>query len=396
MRPALLALIVLTAATGSGSAQIPDLPTLGSSWTDLGYPKLYWTPTNGATFGLYYAQIRPPGFDDWDAPPPYRASISLDGEISVSGTYQLGLEFKFPNFFPGWRLDLRTWVIRNAQQNYFGLGNDSEFDKDNVTDAQPDFYKMDRHRLFVRATAQRRIIGGIRALLGLNLERWRLDTIPGSTLLGEQVQAGLGPIVGSSIGEVTLRLGLVFDTRDDELAPSRGVWIEALLDIADSSVVGDLSYRRGLFSTAAYFSLSQRLVVGGRIVGQSMSGTPPAGAYFTIEASERAYEGLGGRTSHRGLRTDRLLGRDKLFGNLEVRYLMTGQPQVGTLTWLGFVDLGRVFQPPEEDFRITVDGMHVGAGLGPILTIGRNGVIGWTFAVGPDGFIVQTLTSWTF
>jgi hypothetical protein len=397
VRPALASLAVLIATTSSSSAQvIPDLPTIGSSWTDVGYPKLYWTPTNGFTFGLYYAQIRPPGFDDWDDPPPYRASISLDGEISVSGSHHLGLDFKFPNFFPGWRLNLRTWVIRHAKQNYFGLGNESDFDKNNVTDAQPDFYRMDRHRFFIRATAQRRVIGGLRALLGLQLERWRLDTIPGTTLLGEQVQAGLGPTVGASSGDVDLRLGLVFDTRNDEVAASRGVLIEALVAIADSTVAGDVSYRRGTLAAAGYFSWNERWVVAGRLVGQSMTGTPPPGTYFTIEASERGYDGLGGRLSHRGIPTDRFLGRDKLFGNLEIRYQMTGQPEVGTLTWLAFLDAGRVFQPPSEDFRLTLDGMHVGGGLGPILTIGRTGVLGWTFGVGPDGLIVQTLTSWTF
>jgi outer membrane protein assembly factor BamA len=397
VRPALASLAVLIATTSSSLAQvIPDLPTIGSSWTDVGYPKLFWTPTNGLTFGLYYAQIRPPGYDDWDDPPPYRASISIDGEISVSGSHHLGLDFKFPNFFPGWRLDLRTWVIRNAKQNYFGLGNESDFDKDNVTDAQPDFYKLDRRRSFVRATAQRKIVGDLRALLGLQLERWSLDTIPGTTLLGEQLQAGFGPGLGSSTADANLRLGLVFDTRNDEVAPSRGVWIEALLAIADSTVAGDLSYRRATLSAATYFSWKQRWVAAGRVVGQSMSGTPPVGTYFTIEASERAYEGLGGRLSHRAISTDRYLGRDKLFGNFEIRYQMSGQPQVGTLTWLAFLDVGRVFQPPAEDLEITLDGMHVGAGLGPILTIGRNGVLGWTFGAGPDGMIVHTLTSWTF
>jgi len=397
VRSALASLMVLIATAGSSLAQvIPDLPTIGSSWTDVGYPKLYWTPTNGLTFGLHYAQIRPPGYDDWDDPPPYRASISIDGEISVSGSHHLGLDFKFPNFFPGWRLDLRTWVIRHAKQNYYGLGNESDFDKDNVTDAQPDFYRMDRHRSFIRATVQRKVIGGLRALLGLQLERWRLDTIPGTTLLGEQVQAGLGPTVGASSGDVNLRLGLVFDTRNDEVAPSRGVLIEALMAIADSTVAGDVSYRRGTLSAATYFSWKQRWVVAGRVVGQAMTGTQPVATYFTIEASERAYEGFGGRLSHRAISTDRYLGRDKLFGNFEMRYQMSGQPQVGTLTWLAFLDIGRVFQPPAADLEITLDGMHVGGGLGPILTIGRNGVLGWTFGVGPDGLIVHTLTSWTF
>ena len=122
MRSRLLSIAAFLTIGGSSSAQtIVDLPTLGSSWTDVGYPKIYWTPTNGASFGLYYAQVRPPGYDDWDDPPPYRASIALDGEIATSGSHRLGLEFKLPNSLPGWRFDLRLWTIRHARQNYFGI-----------------------------------------------------------------------------------------------------------------------------------------------------------------------------------------------------------------------------------------------------------------------------------
>ena len=115
MRSLLLGFAALFVVGGSSAAQtIVNLPTLGPSWTDVGYPKIYWTPNNGASFGLYYAQVRPPGFDDWDEPPPYRASIALDGEISTSGSYRLGLEFKLPNALSGWRFDARIWTMRSG------------------------------------------------------------------------------------------------------------------------------------------------------------------------------------------------------------------------------------------------------------------------------------------
>ncbi|UCD23170.1 MAG: BamA/TamA family outer membrane protein [Gemmatimonadota bacterium] len=396
MRLTLLTAIVFSVVASSASAQrlIPNLPTLGSSWTDVGYPKAYWTPTNGFSFGLFYSQIRPPGYDDWDAPPPYRANISLDAEISTSGSYHLGLDFKFPNFFPGWRFDLRVWTMRAARQNYFGVGNNTAFERDSVTDEQPYYYRMDRRRLFVRGTAQRHIVGGLRALAGFHVERWKLDTLSGTTLLGEQVQAGVAPLVGVSVWQPSLRLGLVFDTRDDEVTPHRGVFVEALFDVADSNVVGDVSFNRFSISTAAYYSLlEEKLVLAGRVAGQSLSGSPPVGSYFNIEASERVYSGLGGPLSHRAIYTDRFLAQDKIFGSLDVRYLVGGSPQIATLSLLGFVDAGRVYQPPDE---FTLKDLHVGGGLGPILTIGRNGILGMTFAWGPDKLIVQTHTSWAF
>ena len=232
-------------------------------------------------------------------------------------------------------------------------------------------------------------------MAGFHIERWKLDTLSGTTLLGDQVQAGIAPLVGAPIWQPSLRLGLVLDTRNDEVTPHRGMLIEALFDVADSNVVGDVSFNRFTVSAAAYHSLlEEKLVLGARIVGQSINGSPPAGTYFTIEASERAFGGLGGSLSHRALYTDRFLAQDKLFGNFDARYMISGAPQIGTVSLLGFVDVGRVFQPPDDEF--TLKGLHVGAGLGPILTIGRNGIIGMTFAWGPDKLIVQTHSSWMF
>ena len=106
MRHLRLAVILSVAAFGSLTGQIPDLPTLGRNWTDLGYPKVFYTPRDGLTAGLYYAQIRPPGYRDWFDPQPYRASLAIDGQISTSGSHKLGFYARMPNIIPDWRFTL--------------------------------------------------------------------------------------------------------------------------------------------------------------------------------------------------------------------------------------------------------------------------------------------------
>ncbi len=396
MRSALPTAFALLALAGASSAQIPDLPTFGSSWLDHGYPRLYYTPTNGVAVGLYYAQFRPLGYDDWDAPQPYRANIALDGLITSTGTRRLGLEAKFPSLVPGWRFDMRLWTERQARQNYFGIGNETEFDKENISDLQAHFYRLDRHRLFARGSIQKSLVSDLRALVGFHVERWRLDTLPGPTLYGDQVVAGSAEPPGQATDEASIRLGLVFDSRDDEVSATRGTLIEAIYSRADSMVGGDVSYERITASAAGYVTPTERLTLAGRVVAQAMGGSPPPGTYYLVEASGTAYQGLGGPTSHRALRTDRFLGEDKLFGNLDIRYRFVGERHVFSATLVGFLDVGRVFQPGEDQFEVTLDGMHVGAGLGPLLMIGRSGVLGWTLAVGPDGLTVQTHLGWTF
>jgi outer membrane protein assembly factor BamA len=346
--------------------------------------------------GLFYAQFRPLGFDDWDSPPPYRASLSLDWVLSATGTGRLGLEAKFPKISPGWRFELRLWLRREARQNYFGIGNNTDYDRDDVTDLRLHYYKQDRHRLYARGALQREIVSGLRALAGFHLERWRIDTLAGSTMYAEEVASGIAPSPDQSTVEANIRLGLVYDTRDDEVDPTNGLHVEAIYSHADSSVAGDVTYDRMTVSAAAYFPVTERVVLAARVVGQGMGGDPPLGTYYLIETSESPFEALGGPKSHRGLASDRFLGEDKLFGNLDVRYRIAGERHVASASLVGFVDVGRVFQPGEDDFELTLNGMHVGAGFGAVLTFGRSGVLGWTLGYGPDRLALQTHVGWMF
>src|SRR5206468_12550494 len=95
---------MLAFAFETSAAQLPHLMPPGSPWLDVNYPKLFWTPREGLTGGMYLAIIRQLPFDDANLPPPYAASIALDGQASTSGSRQLSLEGRFPRLVKGWRL----------------------------------------------------------------------------------------------------------------------------------------------------------------------------------------------------------------------------------------------------------------------------------------------------
>lgn len=396
MRIFLSAVLFLAYVVEPVRAQIPELPTLGENWTDIGYPKLLYTIRDGLAGGLYYAQIYPPGYRDWFDPQPYRASIAIDAQIATSGSYRLGLYARMPNIVPGWRFSLVAETRRRARQNYFGLGNATEYNDDDVNDQQPHYYRADHRTNFVRGELQRRIISHLRALVGFHAERWTLDTLPGITLLALHSAAGADLPVGQTTADVSARVGLVFDSRDDEIAPSRGLLVEAIFGFADSTVAGALSYTRATMSAAAYWSSSERLTFAGRVVAQIMTGAPTIGSYFLIEASDKPFDGFGGPSSHRASAAPRYIGEDKLFSNLEARYQVVGERHVVAASLVGFVDVGRVFQPGEDDFKLTLDGMHVGVGGGPVLSFGRVAVLGTTLAYGPDGLVLHAMTDWAF
>jgi hypothetical protein len=125
-----------------------------------------------------------------------------------------------------------------------------------------------------------------------------------------------------------------------------------------------------------------------------MGGTPRLGSFYRIEASDRPYEGVGGPASDRALEEHRLLGRNKLVANLDLRYDAYAVPTLARVTLVAFLDAGRVFEP--DPLTLTTKGMQVGGGGGLFLQFGRAGILGTTLGVGPDGLTLLAHTRWTY
>ena len=153
------------------------------------YPKIYYTSKDGLAVGGYYGLIHEMRFEDFASAAPYRAAFSANAEITTEGSGFARLEARAPFVADGWRFVGRAEAKRGTNDNYFGLGNATEFDDDNVTDLQPDYYHAIHTRFEVRLEAQRRIVGGLRFLTGLNVDRWRLEPADGVSVLGQDLSA---------------------------------------------------------------------------------------------------------------------------------------------------------------------------------------------------------------
>ena len=393
MRSPALAVAASLLCAGRGAAQLPSLLPAGSYLQDVYYPKLFYTGREGLTGGLFLSLQAPLRYADYDQPPPYRASITLDGQISTSGSRQIGLDARAPLLWDGWRGNFTLASERRARESYFGIGNGAAFDAANQA-GQEFFYRSLNTRSYVRGELQRRVAGGLRVLAGFHAQRSRIATLAPVSQLATDSAAGVDPTLGRTASDVSVRLGLVFDTRDDEVAPSHGVLLEAIRGVADSSVTGDATYTRTTVSARVYVPAHPRLIIAARIVGQSMTGRPTLGSYYLIEASDRPFEGIGGPTSHRGLLDHRLLGPDKLLANLDLRYTLYEIPTLARVSLLAFVDAGRVF--PAGGFSLTTQDLKVGAGGGLVLKFLRAGVLGFTLGSGPDGIVIDAHTGWSF
>lgn len=395
MRLALGVAVALAAARSVPAQESPqESPFRSYTWTDVAYPKVFYTVRDGLTVGGYYAYLSPLGFADWDRPPAYRASFSINGQASTSGSREIALEARLPDLFRGWRLVGSFNAQRRARENYYGIGNQVTIDAANVTDAQPHYYQSLNLRYSARGEIQRQIIGPLRVLAGIHVERGRIDTLPGPGRLRLDLVAAVDPTIARATTDVSARAGVVLDLRDSEPTPRRGALIEAIHSVADTAVTGDLSYTRTTVSAAGYLSIVPQLVVAVRVAGEGMGGSPRLGTYYRIEASDRPYEGVGGPASHRALEDHRLLGRNKLVANFDVRYDVYAVPTLVRTTVVAFLDAGRVFEP--EPFKLTTEALLVGGGAGLFLQFARAGILGTTVGVGPDGLVLQAHTRWTY
>jgi Omp85 superfamily domain len=366
--------------------------SISDYWLDVFYPKLFYTSRDGFTGGGYFAFVQPVRFEDFESPPPYRAAVSLDAQVSASGSRFASLEARFPQFVPGWRFTGILSAKRDARDSYFGIGSSATYEGDNVTDNQPHFYQALHNRILFRAEVQRYVIGPLRLLAGVDAQRWKIEPLDGPSVLAADAQSAADPTIGVGTTDISARFGFLFDSRDSEVYAARGVLITLVGTGASESVAGDVSYSRLTFSAEAHVPVTSALNVAGRFVASGMGGKPPLGSLYQI--TQTTFTGFGGATSHRALRTNRYLGRHQLLGNVDVRYTLWELPTVARLSAIGFFDVGRVFEG--EPFRLTTEDLQAGAGGGFFVQLGRAGVVGLTGAGGPDGFVLHFHSRWPY
>ncbi|MBC8151914.1 MAG: BamA/TamA family outer membrane protein [Bacteroidetes bacterium] len=143
----------------------------------------------------------------------------------------------------------------------------------------------------------------------------------GTSLLARDAQQGL--IFGLDGGRVSLlQSALIYDTRDFEPDPTRGMYFEAANEFSNRVIGSEFNFDKVFLQGRIY----QRLPVGSRTV---LAGRIGAGTIFGNQAPFFEYQdqwspdgsinALGGRQSLRGYRANRFLARALAFTNVELR-----------------------------------------------------------------------------
>lgn len=363
-------------------APAPEPPAPAARWRTSYFPYLTGGANDNPVLAFRVRHWQPA---EYEARTTYTAALNADAGIAPRGSRFVSLQFRAPGLWDGWRLSTEGAIERQARYGFFGLGNETVFDKNAVGPADPFLYRLRRTRYRAAVEVTRRIKGPFQVAVLTGFVHARFTALPGPSVFAMEVP-------GRELEEddVTGRLALVYDTRDNEYNTHSGLLLEAGTQVGSG---GD-GYTRQYVILRGYLPVREGTVLAARIAGSGMGGTPTLDARFTLPGWEHEIPVLGGEYSHRALNYGRLTGRGTLFGNFEVRHDVLPFGDLGAITLLAFLDAGRVFE--QEDFKLTTDGMKVGGGGGVALRILRSSIFTFNFAGGPDGFRFTVGSGWMF
>ncbi len=198
-----------------------------------------------------------------------------------------------------------------------------------------------QHPLWRLPARKDRPTGVLRSYTGLDYRVDRVNPYEGSLLLAERPVANLDARRG------IIRLGLTWDSRDNEWSPTKGALFDVIVDNAGPWTGSSDAWGRVSGNFRNYWTLGiDKLVLAHRISFDALWGDAPLvtlGEFGGLTPTDA----LGGASTGRGWMRRRYIGRLKAFGSLELRFepveFKIRRHTLG-IGLKGFVDLGLVAQ----------------------------------------------------
>ena len=195
-----------------------------------------------------------------------------------------------------------------------------------------------------------------------------------------------------------LRLGLVYDTRDNEANPMKGIWTEALLTMVPEFLGSDFSYTQLTVTHRQYFTIIPRDLSFAYRVGYQgvISGHIPFFMLPFYHSSYKTEEGLGGSKTLRGILKNRVVGKSEAFANLEFRWKFYRTVIMGQNIYLAlntFLDGGEVLEEygnqsylsaADQQKPNTEEHLHLSYGAGLRIALNENFIVAADYGIAAD------------
>ena len=372
-------------------------PVCGQApWRSSYFPYLYGNPTDGAVLAFrwqrtqnapYYNEGKDPEVIN---PLTFRGAVSTEIGAGTLGSRFLRLDVRLPGVKPGWRFQGSLGAERRGRYGYYGFGSDL----DSTHQAAPNAnrYRVHQERLFARAEVTRAVAGNLRVGLGVFLDYTAFSALPGPSLFANR-------FIGSvKRGNLVVRPVVVFDSRDLEFTPNKGVLLEAGAGLGtgpeDSPGVkaAQSGYGFAYAQVKAYQSLRPGTVVAVRGLVRTLEDQAPLSARSTMLGWEREFN-LAGADGHRSFPTGALVGTEVTLLSAEIRHDLLNVGELGAVTLVGFADYASVGDPDALRAQRT---SQFGGGGGVAVRVLRSAILSVNFAGGKNGFNFSMGTGWAF
>lgn len=234
-----------------------------------------------------------------------------------------------------------------------------------------------------------------------------LEQVPGLFELYQRW--GIIPAGEASGGRfLALKAGLVFDTRNFQPSPTKGVWTDVILYVVPKSFSNlEDGFTRLSITHRQYFSIiNDKLWFAGRLGWQStIGGHVPyyvQPLMITTQLKGSYSEGLGGQRSLRGIIRNRVVGDAFVYGNAELRakiyqtrrfnqnfyVALNTFVDAGMVTqkidWVVATNLNTVIHDPENYFNPGSEKLHWSAGGGVKLVMNENFILSGEYGLALD------------
>jgi len=398
--------VIFVIAIFTGVTVGQDNPT---GWSFGGVPAVAYNSDTGFLYGVILDVYN---YGDGSQYPDYRYTTRLTWTRTTKGSGENIIFFDSKYLLPAdIRITAEAAYLTEQALPFYGYNGENdpaledEDDDDNYRSRV--YYRHERNITKLTADFQKSFfMPNLRGILGFayyNTEVAAVDTaklndgkdnedrLPvEATLYDEYVNDGTIE-ADEAIGGNTnyLKFGLVYDSRDNEPNPMKGIWTEALVTVVPSGLGNDFSYTLLTATHRQYLTIiPEDLSLAVRLGYQSvLSGDIPFFMLPHYQSSFRATEGLGGSKSLRGILKNRLVGESIGFGNLELRWKFLRTKLLGQNLYLalnGFVDAGKVLEEYSWYDPDIEQSLHVSYGGGFRLALNENFIVAVDFGLAAD------------
>ena len=378
MRKAFLTILAMVLAGTSAFAQEKEMKT---GWSLGVLPSVTYSTDNGFQYGafgdVYY-------YGDGNTYPDPLHKFSWEASHYTKGRTRLYLAYDSKYLVPGMRFNASVTYVNDPMYNFWGFNGTPALQNYDLcankesylhlgTDGQQhgiNYYGMSRKMFRALANVQGRITDNLNWAAGLNFWNWQMGDMRESAkndnrydtdvTLYKAYQAIDAIHADEAAGGNALEInaGAVYDTRDIEAAPNKGIWAEAYLNgnVLDHRYLKACAYFRHYITLPVHLFKAGDPVFAYRLAWQqTIAGETP---FYMIQnvpllvQRNMISEGFGSYNTIRGIRENRILAEGFAWANMELRIKLVSFKLLNQFFYIAvnpFFDAGMVTKGYREN-----------------------------------------------